>query len=177
MLCLQGVIIRYTKIFFWRNQCVKLITASGHKIYVEKRQSMTKRSTALLFSSLPLWTLKLCVFNGLTTPSSPTSCTFLLDVALGFVLHASQTRKEASVSQLITLDIQCLGESDLASKHFPGSPVVKTSPASTRIACLILGQGSKIPHALQPRNQNLKQKQYCNKFNKDFKDGPHQKNL
>ena len=26
-----------------------------------------------------------------------------------------------------------------------------------------------------PENQNLKQKQYCNKFNKDFKNGPHQK--
>ena len=25
-----------------------------------------------------------------------------------------------------------------------------------------------------PRNQNIKQKQYCNKFNKDFKNGPHQ---
>ena len=25
------------------------------------------------------------------------------------------------------------------------------------------------------QNQNIKQKQYCNKFNKDFKNGPHQK--
>ena len=25
------------------------------------------------------------------------------------------------------------------------------------------------------KNQNIKQKQYCNKFNKDFKNGPHQK--
>ena len=30
----------------------------------------------------------------------------------------------------------------------------------------ILGQGAKIPHALRPKNQNIKQKQYCNKFNK-----------
>ena len=28
--------------------------------------------------------------------------------------------------------------------------------------------------ALQPKNQTIKQKQYCNKFNKDFKNGPHQ---
>ena len=27
----------------------------------------------------------------------------------------------------------------------------------------------KIPHALWLKNQNIKQKQYCNKFNKDFK--------
>jgi len=25
------------------------------------------------------------------------------------------------------------------------------------------------------KNQNIKQKQYCNTFNKDFKNGPHQK--
>ena len=40
----------------------------------------------------------------------------------------------------------------------------------------IPGQRAKIPHASQPENQDIKQKQYCNKFNKDFKNGPHQKN-
>ena len=30
---------------------------------------------------------------------------------------------------------------------------------------------------LSQKNQNIKQKQYCNKFNKDFKNGPHQKHL
>ena len=34
---------------------------------------------------------------------------------------------------------------------------------------LIPSQGAKIPHALGPKNKNIKQKQYCNKFNKDFK--------
>ena len=33
----------------------------------------------------------------------------------------------------------------------------------------IPGQGAKITHASQPKTQNIKQKQYCNKFNKDFK--------
>ena len=32
---------------------------------------------------------------------------------------------------------------------------------------------AKIPHPSWPKNQNMKQKQYCNKFNKDFKNGPH----
>ena len=32
-----------------------------------------------------------------------------------------------------------------------------------------LGQGAEIPHASGWKNQNIKQKQYCNKFNKDFK--------
>ena len=37
------------------------------------------------------------------------------------------------------------------------------------------GQGAKIPPALGLKSQIIKQKQYCNKFNKDFKNGPHQK--
>ena len=32
----------------------------------------------------------------------------------------------------------------------------------------IPGQGAKILHASQPVNQNIKQKQYSKKFNKDF---------
>ena len=31
----------------------------------------------------------------------------------------------------------------------------------------------KIPYALWPKNRNIKQKQYCNKFNNHFKNGPH----
>ena len=34
---------------------------------------------------------------------------------------------------------------------------------------LIPDEGAQIPHASQPENQNIKQKQYCDKFNKDFK--------
>ena len=30
----------------------------------------------------------------------------------------------------------------------------------------IPGQGAKIPHVLQSKKQNMKQKQYCKKFNK-----------
>ena len=36
------------------------------------------------------------------------------------------------------------------------------------------GQGVKIPDASWPGNQNIQQKQ-CNKFNKGFKNSPHQK--
>ena len=35
----------------------------------------------------------------------------------------------------------------------------------------ILDQGTKIPHAWQPKNQSIKQNQSCNKFSKDFKNG------
>ena len=39
----------------------------------------------------------------------------------------------------------------------------------------IPGQGVKIPHASWPENQNIKQKQYCSKFNTDLKNDPHKK--
>ena len=56
---------------------------------------------------------------------------------------------------------------------FPDCTVVKTSPSNAGGAGLTSGQGAKIPHA-SPKN-TLKQKRYCNKFNKDFKNGPHKK--
>jgi len=49
-----------------------------------------------------------------------------------------------------------------------GSPVGKTSSSNERVAGLIPARGTEIPHASGPKNQNIKQKQYCNKFNKDF---------
>ena len=60
-------------------------------------------------------------------------------------------------------------------RNFPGSPVVKTLPSDAGGVGSISGRGAKIPHALWPKNLKVKQKQYCNKFNKDFKNGPHQK--
>ena len=52
---------------------------------------------------------------------------------------------------------------------FPGSPVVKTPPSNAGGAGSIPGQGAKTPHTSRPKNQNIKQNQYCNKFNKDLK--------
>ena len=45
----------------------------------------------------------------------------------------------------------------------PASLVVKTLPSNA-----IPGWGAKILHALWPKSQKIKQKQCCNKFNKDF---------
>ena len=53
--------------------------------------------------------------------------------------------------------------------------VVKTSPSNAGGAGLITDWGAKIPHALWPKELDIKQKQYWNKFNKNFKNGPHQK--
>ena len=54
-------------------------------------------------------------------------------------------------------------------RDFPGGPVVKDFAFQCRRRGLIPGRGAKIPHASQPKNQNIKQKEYCNKFKKDFK--------
>ena len=48
---------------------------------------------------------------------------------------------------------------------FPGGPV-KTSLSNAKCMCSIPGQEAKIPRSTWPKNQNIKQKQYCNKFNK-----------
>ena len=49
--------------------------------------------------------------------------------------------------------------------------MVETLPASANDAGLIPGWGVKIPYASQPKKKkkSIKQKQYCNKFNKDLK--------
>ena len=54
-------------------------------------------------------------------------------------------------------------------RDFPGRPVVKTSPSSAGGSGSIPGRGAKILRATPGKNQNINQKQYCNKFNKDFK--------
>ena len=51
--------------------------------------------------------------------------------------------------------------------------MVKTSLSSAGDAGSIPGRGAKIPHASQPKKQDIKQEQCCNKFTKDFKNGPH----
>ena len=61
-------------------------------------------------------------------------------------------------------------------RDLPSGSVVWTLPSITGDADLIPGQGAKIPHALRPKTQNMKQKYYCKTFNKDFKNDPNQKN-
>ena len=58
---------------------------------------------------------------------------------------------------------------------FLGGPVVKTSPSNAGGEGLIPDWGTKIPCALQTKNQNIKQQQQCNVFNKHVKNGSHKK--
>ena len=58
-------------------------------------------------------------------------------------------------------------------QDLPGGPMVKTLPSSAGDVGSIPSQGVKNPCASRSKNQNVKQKQYCNKFNESFKNGPH----
>ena len=63
------------------------------------------------------------------------------------------------------------------SWDFPGGSV-RTSPFNAGGVGLIPGQGARTLHALWPKKkQSIKQKQYCKKINKDFKNGPHPKKI
>ena len=61
------------------------------------------------------------------------------------------------------------------SRNSPGGPVVMTLPSNEGDEGSNPGQGTKISEASRPKKQNIKQKQYYNKFKKDFKNCPHQK--
>ena len=51
----------------------------------------------------------------------------------------------------------------------------KTSPSNAGSLDLIATGGARIPCALWPKDQNIKQKQYYNKINKGFKNDLHLK--
>jgi len=42
-------------------------------------------------------------------------------------------------------------------------------PSKAEGVCLIPDWGARTPRASQPKKQNIKQKQYCSQFDKDFK--------
>ena len=52
-------------------------------------------------------------------------------------------------------------------RDFPGGLWLRL-PSNAGGVGLIPGQGPKIPCAPWPKNRNIKQKQYCHKFNKYF---------
>ena len=64
----------------------------------------------------------------------------------------------------------------LKSRHgdIPDGPVVRALPSNVEGEGLIPGWGAKIQ---KKKEEHKQQKQYCNKFNKDFINGPHQKKI
>ena len=62
-------------------------------------------------------------------------------------------------------------------RDLPGGPVVKALPSQVGDVGSIPGWGTKISGASWPKKakcETVKQKLYCNKFNKDFNNGPHE---
>ena len=58
-----------------------------------------------------------------------------------------------------------------------GQSGIKNLPFSAKVGSSVPGWGAKIFHVLRQKKkkgkQNIQQKQYFNKFHKDFKNGPH----
>ena len=73
----------------------------------------------------------------------------------------------------------CFSRETHENNHWdvPDRPVIAISLSSARGVISISALGARSPPASQPENRNVTQKEYCNKFNKNFKNCPHQKNL
>ena len=71
----------------------------------------------------------------------------------------------------------CVGTRELD----PGTSLLvqwlRISASNEAGAGSILGRGAESLHAWWSKNQNINQKQYCNKFNENFKNGPYQKKV
>ena len=94
----------------------------------------------------------------------------------GKVFKIQPVHTMVHVSQRSKLLTVCTTVRVADGRDFPGGPVVKTLPSNAGGAGSIPGLGAKIPHASRPKKpKNIKEKQYCNKFNEDFKNGPCQK--
>lgn len=69
-----------------------------------------------------------------------------------------------------------LGHRKDNERGFSGGPAVKTSPCNEEGGGTISGWEAEIPHASWPKKPKHKQqRKYCNKFNRNFKNGPQQK--
>ena len=87
---------------------------------------------------------------------------FFLLCALTFFLSPSFSVKSPEVSGTL---LAC-GIKAGFFRDFPGGTLVKNLPVNAEDSYLIPGGTAKIPHASwPPKNQNIKQKQYCNTFN------------
>ena len=83
-------------------------------------------------------------------------------------LSASQARSFTELSGQVKTEL----------RDSPGTPPVKTPPLHAGAVASVPDRGAKIPHSSRPRKPKppkLKQYYINSKFNKNFKNGPHQK--
>ena len=62
--------------------------------------------------------------------------------------------------------------SHLKLENFPGGPVAVAFSSNVRGVGLFPGQRLGVPHALWPKNWNMRQKQHCNRFTKTLEMAP-----
>ena len=112
-----------------------------------------------------------------TFPTIATNTFSFVQAGLTWVYCYSENSR-ARTSWVITDEWRNVGKGGIkrSTREFPGGPVAKILPSRAWGVCSIPGQGAEIPHAPKQNKTkwNVKQKQYCNKFNKDFKNGPYQ---
>ena len=82
----------------------------------------------------------------------------------------------ASLSCESSNDLQFSTDKNLPGKELPGGPRWLRLHLPMQVVWVWSVVGEISSHTLHgQKNQNTKQKKYCNKYNKDFKNGPHQK--
>ena len=114
-------------------------------------------------------------------PGGWLSCGYLLGgprVTPRYLQHVSIPRKVGLLPSILAVTERgTRGELEkmlqktplMCTWDFPGGPMVRASPCNAGGVGLTPGQGTKIPHASWPRNQDIKPKQCCNRFSKDLK--------
>ena len=79
-----------------------------------------------------------------------------------------QTQRE-NLEKMFKLKLQQCKVNIRNFRDFLGGPVVETLSSNAGNVGSVPDQGTKIPYTSWPKKQNIKQKQYCNTFNNDFK--------
>ena len=122
-----------------------------------------------LYISLHKWKIKICKYACI-------KCWHVVNLSLEHVPHSFCFSYKAFGFKVFLHYIQgfpCVWKTLSFKNIASGLPW----QSSTGGVGSIPGQAAKIPHASWPKNQNRKQKPYCNKFHKDFKNCPHQKKI
>ena len=111
-------------------------------------------------------------------PSSPFSSAGGVRILLGLVYPEprplgyrppqSRHNKECSDSWLCFAPVPC------PKWHYPclADELIGSEKWILVLMASVPCRGAKIPHAWQPKTHNIKQKQYCSQFSKEFKNGP-----
>ena len=154
--------------------CLQSTSTSLWTVYTTGLQGSvnTLPTSCLSHPTIPFFPSALLLF------SSPLFPSFLFTpVPISFALHSSIDTHLCSLSRSPLLRRNnrnypsvCppphifLYQKFSLQADFPGGPVVRVHLPMQEVRVRFLAGGAKIPHASWSKNQNIKQKQYCNKL-------------